>query len=142
MQETAKSFDFFQVKDHHLLNWRYLERPNSGYDCFAVYYGDIKGLIVLKKFSIQDVVKVHIVDFAALTNDIADQLISIAENYAQDSSLLNVVLTPGNAFEPLFLERGFSPTADPFPVVMKTAGDVCIPRFSAPWVALGDSDVY
>ena len=67
MQETAKSFDFFQVKDHRLLNWRYLERPNSGYDCFAVYYGDIKGLIVLKKFSIQDVVKVHIVDFAALT---------------------------------------------------------------------------
>ncbi len=142
MQETAKSFDFFQIKDHRLLNWRYLERPNSGYDCFAASDGDIKGLIVLKKFSTQDMLKVHIVDFAALTNDIADQLISVAENYAQDSSLLNVVLTPGNAFEPLFLERGFAATAEPFPVVMKTAGDVRIPRFSAPWVALGDSDVY
>ena len=41
-----------------------------------------------------------------------------------------------------FWNEDFHRRADPFPVVMKTAGDVRIPRFSAPWVALGDSDVY
>jgi hypothetical protein len=56
--------------------------------------------------------------------------------------MLNVVLTTGNAFEPLFLERGFTARAERFPVVMKSPSAVIIPRFSAPWVALGDSDVY
>jgi len=142
IQEAAKSFDFFQIKDHHLLNWRYIQRPNTRYDCFAAYDGDVKGLLVLKKYSGSDMAKVHIVDFVALTYDVADQLISVAENYARESSLLNVALTTGNAFEPLFVERGFTACAERFPVVMKTTGAAGIPKFSAPWVALGDNDVY
>jgi len=141
-QEAAKSFDFFQIKDHRILNWRYIEKPNTRYDCFAAGDGDVKGLIVLKKLSTPDSVKAHIVDFVALTHDVADQLISVAENYAQDSSSLNVVLTTGNAFEPLFFERGFTARAERFPVVMKSPSAAIIPRFSTPWVALGDSDVY
>jgi hypothetical protein len=141
-QDAATSFDLFQIKDHRMLNWRYMERPNTQYDCFAAGDGDLKGLIVLKKHSTPDSVKTHIVDFVALTYDAADQLISLAENYARESSVLNVVLTPGNAFEPLFIERGFTASAERFPVVMKSADRVRIPRFSAPWVALGDNDVY
>jgi len=142
IQEAAKSFDFFQIKDHRTLNWRYMEKPTARYDCFAADDGDVKGLVVLKKLSAQDMGKVHIVDFVALTYDVADQLISVAENYARESSMLNVVLTTGNAFEPLFLERGFTARAERFPVVMKSPSAVKIPRFSSPWVALGDSDVY
>jgi len=141
-QDAAKSFDFFQIKDHRILNWRYIEKPNTRYDCFTTGDGDAKGLMVLKKLSTPDLVKAHIVDFVALTHDVADQLISVAENYAQDSSSLNVVLTTGNAFEPLFIERGFTARAERFPVVMKSPGAAIIPRFSTPWVALGDNDVY
>ncbi len=142
IHEAAKSFDFFQIKDHRLLNWRYIERPGTRYDCFAAVDGHVKGLVVLKKLSAPDMVKVHIVDFVALTHDVADQLISIAENYARESSVLNVVLTTSNTFEPLFVARGFTACAERFPVVMKTAGAAKIPKFSAPWVALGDNDVY
>ena len=140
--EAAKSFDFFQIKDHRVLNWRYMERPNTRYDCFAVCDGQAKGLIVLKKWSASDMEKVHIVDFVALTHDAADQLVSVAEYYAQGSALLNVVLTQGSALDRLFLDRGFSACTQPFPVVMKARNSVGIPRFSAPWVSLGDSDVY
>jgi hypothetical protein len=96
----------------------------------------------LKKLSTPDSVKAHIVDFVALTHDVADQLISVAENYARETSSLNVVLTTGNAFESLFLEHGFTVCAERFPVVMKSPSAAKIPRFSAPWVALGDTDVY
>lgn len=142
IQEAAKSFDFVQIKDHRTLNWRYMEKPNTRYDCFAVCEGDVQGLIVLKKLSAQNASKVHIVDFVALTYDVADQLICVAENYARGSSMLNVVLTRGNYFEPLFLERGFAARAERFPVVMKTTSAARMPRFVAPWVALGDNDVY
>jgi hypothetical protein len=141
-QEAAKSFDFFQIKDHRTLNWRYTERPSTRYDCFAAGESDVKGLIVLKKLSTPDSVKAHIVDFMALTHDVADQLISVAENYARETSSLNVVLTTSNAFESLFLEHGFTVCAERFPVVMKSPSAAKIPRFSAPWVALGDNDVY
>ncbi len=142
VQEAAKSFDFFQIKDHRVLNWRYIDKPKAEYDCFAAHDGEIQGLIVLKKFSTPEGVKTHIVDFVALNHGVADRLISAAENHAWGTSMLNVVMTAGNSFESLFLERGFTASVKPFPVVMKSAGKAKIPKFSAPWVALGDSDAY
>lgn len=142
IERAARPFDFFHLKDRRILNWRYLEKPDTRYDCFAIDENGLKGLVVLKKFSSDGRTRIHMVDFLALDPDVADRLISMAEYYARESDLLNVCLTTGSRYESLFLKRGFKPGTETYPVVMKTSGRASIPEFSAPWLTMGDFDTY
>lgn len=141
-QIASESYDFCHLKEHRTLNWRYLEKPGAEYSCFARKGRRIEGFIVLKRFCAGDVTKTHIVDFVALNSSAAEAMISFAEHFAAGSDLLNIWLPPNSQYESLFLDAGFSPTSERFPLVLRSHGETGIPTLSSPWVVLGDFDVY
>jgi GNAT superfamily N-acetyltransferase len=141
-KEAAKLFDFVNLKDDKVLNWRYRQRPDVRYHCFEVGSRRLEGFIVLKKFEGQGIRKAHIVDFLALNEEAADTLISAAENFSEGSDLLNVLMAPASPYETMFLKRGFEPTEERAPIIFKRFGIIEPPRFSSPWIVLGDNDVY
>ena len=141
-KEAANAFDFLNMKDHKVLNWRYRQRPDVQYHCFEAGSGRIEGFIVLKKFEGQGIRKVHIVDFLALNEEAADTLLSAAENFSKGSDLLNLLMPPASPYEAMLLKRGFKPTEERAPIIFKRLGIAEPPRFSSPWMVLGDNDVY
>ncbi len=139
---ASESYDFCHLKEHRTLNWRYLDKPGVGYSCFASKRRSLEGFIVLKKFCAGDITKTHIVDFVALNSSAAEAMISFAEHFAAGADLLNIWLPPKSQYENLFLDAGFSPTPERFPLVLRSHGQPEIPTLSSPWVVLGDFDVY
>ena len=140
--EAAKAFDFLNLKDHRILNWRYRQRPDVEYHCFKAGRLRLEGFIVLKKFQSQGIRKTHIVDFLALNGEAAETLISAAENFSEGSDLLNLLMPPASPYEEIFVKRGFKPTEERAPLIFKRLGITEPPRFSSPWIVLGDNDVY
>lgn len=141
-QEAAKLFDFVNLKDAEVLNWRYMQRPDVKYHCFEVSRSTLEGFIVLKKFQGQGIQKTHIVDFLALNEQAADALISAAETFSEGSDLLNLWMALSSPYAKMFLERGFMPTEERASVIFRRV-DITEPqRFSTPWIVLGDNDVY
>jgi hypothetical protein len=141
-QAAGENFDLISVKDHRILNWRYFQRPGVRYECFAVRKTTIEGFIVLKKFSGGLEEKSHIVDFLAVTDRAAQELISKAEQFAEGTSVLNLWMMPGSRYEALFESRGFEASGESQPVILRPHGGGEIPAVSAPWLVLGDNDVY
>ncbi len=141
-QEAAYLFDFVNLKDHKILNWRYIQRPDVEYHCFEVNRPRLVGFIVLKKFQGQGIRKAHVVDFLALNEQAADTLISAAESFSKGADLLNLWMPPASPYAKMFLERGFNPTADRASMIFSRLGMTEPERFSSPWVVLGDNDVY
>jgi hypothetical protein len=139
---ASEAYDFCHLKEHRTLNWRYLERPGIAYDCFAYKRQRVEGFIVLKKFSTGDIVKTHVIDFMASSSSAAEIMISFAEHFAADTDLLNLWLPPGNQYEKLFLDAGFSSTPEKFPLVLRSHEQPAIPDLNSPWAVLGDFDVY
>jgi len=141
-RDASRIYDLVSVKDHRILNWRYFERPAAEYHCFAFRDGRLRGFVVLKRFSEGSIRKAHIVDFLALTEDAADELISTAEHFAEGSALLNLWMPLGSHHEAVFFRRGFEPTSERQPVIIRSHQGGPIPQFTAPWLTLGDNDVY
>lgn len=141
-QEAAKLFDFVNLKDHQILNWRYIHRPDVKYHCFEANRPRLEGFIVLKKFQGQGIQKTHIVDFLALDEQTADTLISAAETFSEGSDLLNLWMVLSSPYAKMFLERGFKPTEERASVIFRRVGIAESQRFSTPWIVLGDNDVY
>jgi GNAT superfamily N-acetyltransferase len=141
-EEASQFFDFLSLKDHKILNWRYRQRPDVQYDCFETGRSRLEGFVVLKKFESQGIRKAHIVDFLALNEEAADTLISAAEDFSEGSDLLNLLMPPGSPYEGMFLNRGFKLTKERAPLIFKRFGITEPPRFSRPWIVLGDNDVY
>lgn len=141
-KEAAKAFDFLNMKDHEVLNWRYRQRPDVEYHCFEARRQRLEGFIVLKKFQSQGIRKTHIVDFLALGEDSADALISTAENFSEGSDLLNLLMPPEGPYMEIFLKRGFKPAEERAPMIFQRLGSADPPRFASPWIVLGDNDVY
>jgi Acetyltransferase (GNAT) domain len=139
---ASEAHDFCHLKEHRTLNWRYMERPGIGYNCFVHKSRSVEGFIVLKKFRTADVTKTHIIDFMALNSSAAEVMISFAEHFAAGTDLLNVWLPPMSQYENLFLDAGFSSTPERFPLVLRSHEQPTIPELSSPWVVLGDFDVY
>ena len=130
------------VKDHRILNWRYFKRPGVRYECFVVRNTTIEGFIVLKRFSGGPEVRSHIVDFLAVTDRAAEELICAAERFAQGSSFLNLWMVPGSRYEELFKSRGFDRGGEPQTVILRNHDGGAIPSVSCPWLVLGDNDVF
>ncbi len=141
-EEAVQLFDFLNLKDDKVLNWRYKQRPDVQYHCFEAGSRRLEGFIVLKKFQGQGIRKAHIVDFLALNEEAADTLISAAEDFSVGSDLLNLLMPPGNPYEEIFLKRGFKPTEERASLILRRLGTTEAPRFSSPWIVLGDNDVY
>ncbi len=141
-QAAAQNFDLLSVKDHRILNWRYFERPGVSYQCFAVRNATIEGLIVLKRFSSGSEEKSHIVDFLAVTDRAAQELISVAQQFAAGTTVLNLWMPPGSQYEAIFRDRGFVSTGERQPVILRPHDGGEIPVISVPWLVLGDNDVY
>jgi hypothetical protein len=139
---ASGAYDFCHLKEHRTLNWRYLEKPGAGYGCFAHKHQSVDGFIVLKRFCTGDIIKTHIVDFMALNSSAAEAMIHFAEHFAAGTDLLNIWLPPKSQYENLFLDAEFSPTPERFPLILRSHGQDGVPKISAPWVALGDFDVY
>jgi lipopolysaccharide/colanic/teichoic acid biosynthesis glycosyltransferase/GNAT superfamily N-acetyltransferase len=142
MEEASLEFDFFQIKDHRVLNWRYVDRPETEYTSYAVDDGMIKGLVVLKRYSDEFKKKTHMVDFMALTEDAGEQLIHAAEYHARGTDLLNMAVAVGNPLERLLQKHGFEVSARTYPMVMKTPAGIPLPELSRAWIMLGDNDSY
>jgi len=140
--EAAGFFDFFNLKDHKVLNWRYSQRPDVEYHCFEMRRRKLEGFIVMKKFQAQRIRKTHIVDFLALSDKATNTLISVAERYAAGTNLLNLLMPTKSPYEEIFLKHGFKPTDDRAPLIFKRLGHTEAPHFSSPWIVLGDNDVY
>jgi hypothetical protein len=140
--EAANVFDFIHLKDHRVLNWRYRQRPGTVYHCFEVGEPKLEGFIVVKKFQDSGVKKAHIVEFLSLSEESAHRLISIAEQLAMGSDLLNLWMWPHCPYEDLFLRRGFRPTDQVTSVIFRSHGVSTYPRVSNPWIVLGDNDVF
>jgi GNAT superfamily N-acetyltransferase len=141
-KEAAKLFDLLNLKDDKVLNWRYKERPDVEYHCFEAGSRRLEGFIVLKKFQGQGIRKAHIVDFLALNEEAAETLIAAAEDFSAGSDLLNLLMPPGSPYTEIFLKRGFKATEERAPIIFQRLGDIEPPRFSRPWLVLGDNDVY
>ncbi len=141
-EEAAQRFDFIHLKDHRVLNWRYKQRPGVEYHCLEVGRPRLDGFIVLKEFQQLGVKKTHIVDFLALTEQSAQYLISVAEQIAGGSDLLNLWMWPQSVYESLFRSRGFQQTEQVTSVIFRSAGVSGLPSITRPWVVLGDNDVY
>jgi GNAT superfamily N-acetyltransferase len=141
-EEAAQDFDFIHVKDHRVLNWRYKQRPGVEYYCFEVGRSQLDGFIVLKKFKQSEVRKTHIVDFLARTEQSAHHLISVAEQFAEGSDLLNLWMWPQSPYESFFRSRGFQPTDQVTSVIFQCFGVSGLPKVFKPWIVLGDNDVY
>lgn len=141
-KEAAQLFDFLNLKDDKVLNWRYKDRPDAQYHCFEAGSRRLEGFIVLKKFQGQGIRKTHIVDFLALSEEATETLIAAAENFSDGSDLLNLLMAPGSPYEGIFQNRGFKPTEERAPVIFRRIGVSEAPHFSSPWIVLGDNDVY
>ena len=141
-KDAATRFDFLNLKDHKILNWRYRQRPDVEYHCFKAGRRSLEGFIVLKKFEGQGIRKTHIVDFLALSEDAADALISTAENFSEESDLLNLLMPPEGPYMEIFLKSGFKPAEERAPIIFQRLGSSEPARFSRPWIVLGDNDVY
>ena len=139
---ASESYDFCHLKEHRTLNWRYLEKPGAEYSCFASKRRSLEGFIVLKKFCTGYIAKTHIIDFAALNHSAAEAIISFAERFAVGTDLLNIWLPPKSQYENLFLDAGFTPASERFPLVLRSHGQTGFPILRSPWVVLGDFDVY
>lgn len=141
-EQAANAFDFMHLKDHRVLNWRYKQRPRTVYHCFEVGGPNLEGFIVLKNFQDSGVKKTHIVDFLSLTEESAHRLISIAEQFAEGSHLLNLLMWTQCPYEDLFRKRGFQPTEQVTSVIFQSYGVSSLPSISSPWIVLGDNDVF
>jgi hypothetical protein len=141
-REASETYDLVSVKDRRILNWRYVERPAAEYHCFALTVPRLTGLVVLKRFSSGSIRKAHIVDFLALNDDAADELISTAERFAEGSDLLNLWMPVGSRHEAVFFRRGFEPTSERQAVIVRSHQGAPIPQLTEVWLTLGDNDVY
>ena len=140
--QASAQFDFCQVKDHQILNWRYKDRPGASYTCLAVMNEQPEALLVLKKFAADGVRKAHIVEFLSLDEDASHALIDAAKAYAAGSELINLWMPPNCAYEEVFRLHGFRPTSERSPVVIRSHDASPLPVFHSPWLVLGDNDVY
>lgn len=141
-EQALAHFDFWQIKDHRLLNWRYLRRPDTVYNCYAIEDGGLCGLVVLKRFSGDSIPKAHVIDFIALSEDVGERLLSAAQCYAHGSELLNIAVAVGSPWEPFFESCGFKADSRRYPVVMKAPAGKQVPTLCVPWITLGDIDTY
>jgi lipopolysaccharide/colanic/teichoic acid biosynthesis glycosyltransferase/GNAT superfamily N-acetyltransferase len=141
-KEAAELFDFVNLKDAKILNWRYIDRPDVKYHCFEINRPRLDGFIVLKEFQGQGIRKTHIVDFLALNEHAADTLISAAENFSKGTDLLNLWMPPAGPYAKIFIERGFKSTEERAPMIFQRQGITEPNPFSSPWIVLGDNDVY
>jgi len=141
-EESTEHFDFVNLKDHRVLNWRYKERPDVDYQCFETGSPNLEGFIVLKRFQDKEIRKVHIVDFLAANEKAADALIRVAESFSKGSDLLNLWMPPTSPYAEIFFRREFVPSDERSPMILKCRGTAALPPIASPWVVLGDNDVY
>ena len=112
------------------------------YTCFAVVNGQPEALIVLKKFVSAGQRKTHIVEFLSLNDQASNALIDAAQTYAAGTDLINLWMPPRCPYEEVFHRRGFSPTTETSPVVLRSHGAFALPECKSAWLVLGDNDVY
>jgi len=140
--EATQRFDLVHVKDHQILNWRYRAAPHRNYQIFISDREVLQGFAVLKKYQDRQVLKSHLIDFLAVTESAAENLVAAAENSAKGSALLNLWIPAGSPYEQWFSRLGFYPTEERVPIILRSHLHRPLPNFHSPWLTLGDNDVF
>jgi hypothetical protein len=122
-QRLSRGFAFCIEKNAAWMNWRFFERPDSPYTAFAIVNDSrLNGYVVLKRWTEPDgYTKAHIVDFHALDNETACELIAAAESYAEGCGEIDLWAAPGYPYRSCLETAGFSSLPDARqPVIAKT----------------------
>lgn len=123
-ETCAPDYPIAIIRKHPYLNWRYLQRPDWEYTCFALYENrTLKGYIVLKLYREEYILRGHIIDIFAQKDDepTFTHLLDTAFNYFIEHEVDEItVLFWGNPLiEMLFIEYGFQRIHAEIPLILR-----------------------
>lgn len=132
--------EYIAERSVEYLNWRFIEKPNSGYKCFELIEDNvICGYIVLNTYRKRNQLQGQIVDIVATGSEQYLRLINFASSYFSKCGC--TIVKTWAAFHELsdiYRSLGYSYGAHPFPM---TLWDDSISIENA-YITMADSDVF
>jgi hypothetical protein len=149
-QHVKKGFTNVVIRDSIYLNWRYVAKPNGGYETFAARdnEGALRGYTVLKKIEKEGLHQGLIVDLLTddFDQDTAECLFDFAIRHFREKNmdLIACIMLSDAPYRALLRKKGFIFTPKTLPYIVRTNTD----RFRIEelrdvndwYVTFGDSD--
>ena len=114
------SHRFITKRDLVRLNWRVMQKPDSGYRLFECRdEGVLKGYMVLNLYLDAGILQGQIIDIVAPDKRVMDRMLHYAQVYFGRLGCAAVKLwLPSEHFRGVLDERGFRPGGRPFPMII------------------------
>lgn len=140
-KELVTKCDYIVQKNAKYLNWRFTNKPNSGYKMFEYRINNkAMGYIVLNEYKETDG-KVHgqIIEILAITNEVFSELLRFARGYFKDRNcdLVKLWMSHEN-YKKVLQDNEFQYGVQPFPITIWDR-DLNLENM---YITMADSDVF